>query len=136
MPLQAWTRPLRFALHGNTTDIHNAQYSMMKHTPPEELTLALFEAALQTTFRVQTDAEAAVDLVLIEATGSHMQGAGDGGENFSIIFKGPPAPLLPQRIYSLEHDIMGRFDLFIVPVGQDKTGIQYQAVFNRPAGAS
>lgn len=134
VPLQAWARALRFALHGNTSDIHNTQSSPMKHTPLEELTLAGFEAALETTLRVLPDTEAAVDLVLTEATGKHMQG--DGGEHFSIIFKGSPVPLLPQRIYSLEHDIMGRFDLFLVPVGQDETGIQCQAAFNRPAGAS
>jgi hypothetical protein len=44
---------------------------------------------------------------------------------FSIIFRGPPEPLLPQQIYSFEHKEIGSFDAFIVPVG---VGV-YEAVF-------
>ena len=108
----------------------------MKSAAPEQLTLARFQSTLQTTFRVQCGAEPAVGLVLVEATGGRKQAAGGGDESFSIVFEGPADRPLPQRIYSLEHDTMGRFDLFMVPVGQKESAIQYQAVFNRCAAAS
>ena len=48
---------------------------------------------------------------------------------FSIVFRGPLEPVLPQRIYRFEHDVLGSFELFIVPIGPDEAGMQYQAVF-------
>jgi hypothetical protein len=38
---------------------------------------------------------------------------------------------LPQRIYGFENESVGRFDLFIVPIGRGAEGIRYQAAFNR-----
>jgi len=52
-------------------------------------------------------------------------------ERFAIVFRGPKEPLLPQGSYRFEHDEMGEFILFIVPVRQDDEGIYYEAVFNR-----
>jgi hypothetical protein len=34
-------------------------------------------------------------------------------------------------VYGVEHDRLGTFDLFLVPVGADETGVSYEAVFNR-----
>ena len=52
-------------------------------------------------------------------------------ERFSIIFRGPKELLLPQGSYRFEHDEMGEFILFIVPLRQDDNGTFYEAVFNR-----
>ena len=52
-------------------------------------------------------------------------------ERFAIIFRGPKEPFLPQGSYRFEHDQMGQFALFIVPIRQDDEGIYYEAVFNR-----
>jgi hypothetical protein len=48
---------------------------------------------------------------------------------FSIVFRGPPGVLLPQRIYRPMHDGIGAFDLFPVPIGPDDAGMRYEAVF-------
>lgn len=49
---------------------------------------------------------------------------------FSILFGGPSQPVLPQRIYRVEHDTIGTLDIFLVPLGQDRTGrMRYEAVF-------
>ena len=48
---------------------------------------------------------------------------------FSIIFRGPSEPLLPQQIYRVEHEEQGAMDLFLVPLGPDEHGMQYEAVF-------
>jgi hypothetical protein len=53
-----------------------------------------------------------------------------GMERFSIFFVGPPEPYLPQHIYSLAHEQMGAFDLFLVPIGGNEKGFRYEAVFN------
>jgi len=38
-------------------------------------------------------------------------------------------PLLPQRIYPMEHAHLGVFELFLVPIGPDQHGMGYEAVF-------
>ena len=49
---------------------------------------------------------------------------------FSVVFQGPEgsAPL-QQSIYRIEHAKLGVLDLFIVPIGSDRRGIRYEAVF-------
>jgi hypothetical protein len=48
---------------------------------------------------------------------------------FTLLFRGPVEPILPQRIYRLEHDSVGPIEIFIVPVGSDEAGTTYEAVF-------
>ena len=48
---------------------------------------------------------------------------------FSLIFRGPCDPILPQKTYPMTHPELGRFDLFVVPVGRDQAGTRYEAVF-------
>ena len=48
---------------------------------------------------------------------------------FSLLFRGPPDPLLSQRIYRLEHPDIGPLEIFIVPIGRDESGSTYEAVF-------
>ena len=52
-------------------------------------------------------------------------------EPFSLIFRGPEN-VLPQAVYSFDHDQLGTVEIFIVPVGQDAAtgGILYEAIFN------
>jgi hypothetical protein len=38
---------------------------------------------------------------------------------------------LGQGVRNFEHEQMGKFELFIVPVEQDEQGFYYEAVFNR-----
>ncbi|MCE2788654.1 MAG: hypothetical protein LW630_01945 [Saprospiraceae bacterium] len=35
----------------------------------------------------------------------------------------------PQHMYTIEWEGLGQFDLFLVPVGPDQEGMQYEAVF-------
>jgi len=48
---------------------------------------------------------------------------------FSIVFRGPRNVVLPQRIYEVEHDTIGAFPLFLVPIGPDQEGMLYEAIF-------
>ena len=48
---------------------------------------------------------------------------------FSMYFLGPPSPVLPQAIYVLRGDTVTFDGLFIVPIGKDGEGTEYEAVF-------
>ena len=52
-------------------------------------------------------------------------------EAFSLVFRGPVSPYLPQKIHRLEHDKLGAFSIFLTAIEGDGDGISYEAVFNR-----
>lgn len=100
----------------------------------KDVTVSVFEECVGSAFRIHADSGSSVDAELIEATplGSRCDGCGAVAqrEAFSIVFRGPAEPVLPQKIYTLEHAKLGRFDLFLVPIGPDSSGMRYEAVFN------
>jgi hypothetical protein len=52
-------------------------------------------------------------------------------EQFSLRFRGNAGQVFPQRIYPIQHDSIGDFELFLVPIARDDSGTYYEAVFNR-----
>jgi hypothetical protein len=52
-------------------------------------------------------------------------------EAFSLLFQGPVAHFIPQGIHKINHVQLGEVDLFLVPVGKNEHGFEYEAVFNR-----
>ena len=52
-------------------------------------------------------------------------------EQFSLRFRGDAGQVFPQRIYPIQHDSIGDFELFLVPIARDDSGTYYEAVFNR-----
>lgn len=96
-----------------------------------DLTEKEFSKHVNTKFRARLEAEAEVNLELVEVKGySGRPGDEQGMERFSLFFRGPAKPHLPQSTYSLAHDGMGTFELFLVPIGPDGEGTRYEAVFN------
>jgi hypothetical protein len=96
-----------------------------------DVTLATFEPRLGESFRIALDDGQSLDVELVEAAAS-WGGAppSEGrGEPFSIVFRGPYEPVLPQRIYRIEHDELGALEIFLVPIGPDESGMRYEAVF-------
>jgi hypothetical protein len=73
--------------------------------------------------------EPAVEWELIEVTDLGQAGAGGMRAPFSLVFRGPLEPLMPQGIRRLEHASLGALDLFLVPIGPDEGGMRYEAVF-------
>lgn len=57
-------------------------------------------------------------------------GSSDRQIQFSLVFVGRNAPVM-QGIYRLDHDELGALDLFLVPIGMDQNGVQFEAIFNR-----
>jgi hypothetical protein len=97
----------------------------------DNLHLETFSEHLNSKFAVkrESSADAVVELQLIEAK---RVSKAPGYEQFSLIFNGPLDSYLEQAIYSFEHDGIGTFEMFIVPIGKDEDGFKYQAVVNRP----
>ena len=61
------------------------------------------------------------------------QGEDASNEKFSLLFSGPAGEPLSQDTHNFEHQRIGRFQMFIVPVGPREPGHRYyEAVFNRP----
>jgi hypothetical protein len=50
-------------------------------------------------------------------------------EPFSVIFHGSIEYLLPQQVWPLRHDDLGRLDVFLVPLGPEGEAMRYQAIF-------
>lgn len=49
-----------------------------------------------------------------------------GYEQFAAVFVGPLAPLHEQGTYRFTHPVLGTMELFTVPLGPGRTGMQYE----------
>src|SRR5580658_8422780 len=89
-----------------------------------------FAAAANQSFDVAMG-EASMPFTLVEVKPLPIQPyPGMMREPFSLTFRSESQVVLPQRIYAMKHANLGRLDIFLVPVGRDKAGVLYQAVFN------
>ncbi len=95
----------------------------------ETFTCATFEPHLGGRFRLEAEPGSPIDVVLTEATVLGASAPARGRPPFSIVFRGPPDEVLPQRIYRLEHPAIGAFELFLVPIERDQEGVRYEAIF-------
>jgi hypothetical protein len=94
-----------------------------------------FIEALGTTFQVMSASTGPQDLVLSSVTPASPVSPDDSNRplrSFSLLFQDSGEPVLPQRIYALEHARLGIFELFLVPVGPDRASgcMRYEAIFN------
>ncbi len=101
----------------------------------EQLTREAFADHLNSEFDVRSEAGDAVRLELVAAEDRTMARPGEKpvSECFSILFRGSADRALEQGTHEFAHPSMGKFDMFIVPVGPDGKGMLYEAVFNRLA---
>ena len=92
------------------------------------LTHDTFTKFLNATFKVAVDKQQQVELQLDEVSELRLS---DRQEQFSIFFRGPNETFLGQGIRRFNHERLGEFDLFLVPISQDAQGYCYESVFNR-----
>jgi hypothetical protein len=96
-----------------------------------------FNAYVNTIFRVQVGLTlGGVRIRLIEVANlvpeaERDRAAAEGREAFSLSFRGPLSDEFRQGTYTIEHDALGRFDMFLVKRGVDAKYRYYEAVFNR-----
>jgi hypothetical protein len=98
---------------------------------PFNFTKATFVPYVDTVFRVNPDSSKAlrITLVAVDNIGPVPDSTKVGRESFILRFRGNQ--VLRQNTYRIEHEVLGRFDLFLVPAGKNKKGIYSQAVINR-----
>jgi len=98
----------------------------------DRLAHADFARLVGSTFRLESAEVPPVSLVLLEAVElPRRAGRPDAPRApFTLLFRGPNEPVLPQRIYALGSELLGRLEIFLVPVGRDGAGVLYEAVFN------
>ncbi|HZV35421.1 MAG TPA: hypothetical protein VFB72_12685 [Verrucomicrobiae bacterium] len=107
----------------------------------EEVSFRDFAANVNTPFLVSQESRMMTALQLAEAklfgTGGFAaaSSAEDAqNEKFSLLFVGEKGAELLSGTYDFENEGIGRFQMFITPVGPEQPGsCCYQAVFNRPA---
>jgi hypothetical protein len=96
----------------------------------ESLTFEDFTGRVGEGFRLE-ERSGVVELTLIEVTDlARRENPGPRRSPFSLVFRGPFSPVMPQRTYALEHASLGRLEIFLVPIGPDADGMRYEAVFN------
>jgi len=112
----------------------------VREVPVDQLSLAAFAAQLQSRFVARSSSPVAVALRLVEVqplapSKFAAPDASDADhEKFSLFFQGRRDQSLAQETYQFEHPKIGRFAMFIVPIGVNDPGHSYyEAVFNRPA---
>ena len=89
-----------------------------------------FAGHLNETFKVEID-HMSTSFVLVEARPlPHQPVAGMVREPFSLLFRHESVVLFPQRTYSMSHERLGEFGIFMVPIARDRDGFIYQALFN------
>jgi hypothetical protein len=95
------------------------------------LTHAQFESCVHQPFHIDGKNAGPIEAELIEV---ETRGVLDPGiqrrRPFSVIFRGPMEPILPQSIYAMKNEILGNLEVFLVPIGPDKHGMRYEAVFS------
>jgi hypothetical protein len=94
----------------------------------DSLNSRVFSEQLHTTFRVRVPGPSILSLELSDVTEKNLA---PQAEQFSLVFRDPATGHIPQGTYTFEHDKLGTFDLFLVPIGPDSGGMRYEVVFNR-----
>jgi hypothetical protein len=100
----------------------------------ETFTVTTFSGQEGTAFRLSLASGEALDATLLQVTA--LSAEGPSGEElsrkripFSLLFRVPAPTRFEQKTYTLEHPVLGKFDLFLVPIGRDPEGYQCEAIF-------
>jgi hypothetical protein len=103
--------------------------------PLDELSFTTFAGHLGDRFEIRLDPTETISAELVEVTNHTGTDSSTSTDNqrdcFAVLFQTSQDHSLEQNTYVFDHPEIGQFSLFIVPVGMDKRGRLYEAVFNR-----
>jgi hypothetical protein len=97
-----------------------------------ELTHEVWSGLVGETFTMRLDDGSTIDLVLSAAELAPGDASRNAGAH-SVVFTGPGDRYFPQQIRPVSHQAIGEHSIFLVPIGEDDVGYQYEAVFTRLA---
>jgi hypothetical protein len=89
-----------------------------------------FSKNLNSTFKIRITESETVECQLTEVSELMLTSR---QERFSVVFRTSNEFFLGQGMRLFEHEAMGQFELFLVPISRDESGTCYEAVFNRLA---
>lgn len=101
----------------------------------KDMTLERAQQLVNTQFQVTIADGDSVEMKLIDALPFEMPRRPVRGSRqpkrapFAIYFLGPHDPILPQHMYHFRSASVELTNLFIVPIGRDEEGTEYEAVF-------
>ena len=95
----------------------------------DQIESTLFDPLHGQTFRLVAE-NAAFDLELVEVTANERLRRDNRRAPFALLFRATSGEYLPQRIYHLDHALLGAMEIFLVPVRRDGSGCYYEAIFN------
>jgi hypothetical protein len=96
-------------------------------------TLQNFQPCLRQAFELIDAEEADKIAIILESVTPYLApGQQQVDEKaFSLLFTGPAEIFLPQGLYALKNQELGRLEIFITPLGRlADNSFQYEAVFN------
>jgi hypothetical protein len=94
---------------------------------PKNLKQATFAKQVNTEFQVHDSAAKSFKLKLAQVVKISKTAQ---QEAFSLLFQGPATHYIAQGIHKLNHAQLGEIDIFLVPVGKNQDGFEYEAIFN------
>jgi hypothetical protein len=96
------------------------------------LNSAAFRKCLNTNFRVRQGSGDSRLLKLVEVKHWHSQPSkATDRECFSNLFVAADSRQLRQGTYTVAHESLGTFQMFLVPIGKKNSEFRYEALFNR-----
>jgi hypothetical protein len=100
-----------------------------------EVTLETAQPLVGTLFQITLDDGNTLEMKLIDAAPFELPRRPARGSRqpkrlpFALYFLGPRDPILPQHMYNIRSAGVELENLFIVPIGRDDEGTEYEAVF-------
>jgi hypothetical protein len=103
--------------------------------PAPALVRTMFARHLGDTFHVRLGSSGPLALQLfkvrdLRAASKSTAAVMDSEQSFSLLFRGPGHQPLGQETYQFEHERIGGFALFIVPMRPEQDCTYYEAIFN------
>ena len=122
-------------IFAHDADFKNGEPVQDDDPAPFNYAKATFTPHVATVFRIHYPNSSQVlttTLVSVSDIGPVPDRPEAGRESFVLKFRSTET--LRQNTYRIEHQVLGEFDLFLVPAGADKKGVYCQAVINRLNG--
>jgi hypothetical protein len=97
----------------------------------DDLHAGAFAPHQGSTFTTCFEGAEPVPLTLIEVNELPFRERAPRADPFSLVFTGPSTVQFQQGVYPLEHEALGRLEVFLVPIQPDADGLpRLEAVFN------
>jgi hypothetical protein len=97
----------------------------------ESATARTFAPHIGEVFTILVSEDVALDSTLVQVREAEWAFSPEEKRTpFSLYFQSRDQRVFPQRIYQLQHPVLGELEIFLVPTARNGEGVLYEAVFN------